>query len=90
MTVLADANDFTAFLVLSMCETYGAPAEVSRDTLWADVGTEASRLDLFEQFEDHFVVHFSDDDRESVQKVGDILDLLAKHDMAIREGRAHA
>ena len=90
MTVLADANDFTAFLVLSMCETYGAPAEVSRDTLWIDVGTERSRLDLFEQFEDHFVIHFTDDEREGVRKVGDILDLLAGRDAAIREGRAHA
>lgn len=89
MTVLAAANDFTAFLVLSMCETYGAPALVSCDTLWVDVGTEASRLDLFEQFEDHFVVHFTDEEREGIRKVGDILDLLAARDAALRE-RAHA
>lgn len=90
MTVLVDANDFTAFLILSMCEAYSAPAPVSRETLWIDVGTEDSRLNLFEQFEDHFVVHFSDDERESVRKVGDILDLLAGRDAAIREGRTHA
>lgn len=90
MTVLVGANDFTAFLILSMCEAYGAPAPVSRETLWIDVGTEASRLDLFEQFEDHFVVHFSDDERESIRRVGDILELLAARDAAVREARAHA
>lgn len=89
MTVLADANDFTAFLVLSMCETYGAPAPVSRDTLWIDVGTEATRLNLFEQCEDHFVVHFTDDEREGVRKIGDILDLLSTRDAALHE-RANA
>jgi len=90
MTVVADANDFTAFLVLSMCVTYDAPAQVSRDTLWIDVGTEASRLDLFELIETHFAAHFTDDERESVRKVGDILDLLAAHDRALRGERANA
>lgn len=89
MTFLADANDFTAFLVLSMCETYGAPAPVNRDTLWIDVGTEATRLNLFEQFEDHFVVHFTDDEREGVRKIGDILGLLSARDAALNE-RANA
>ncbi|WP_368933508.1 hypothetical protein [Brevundimonas naejangsanensis] len=90
MTVLAEANDFAAFLVLSMCETYGAPDHVSRDTLRIDVGTETSRVDLFEQFEDHFATHFTDDERESVRKIGDILDMLVARDDARRGGRADA
>lgn len=76
------AKDFTGFLILSMAVTYGAPADADRTTVWADVGSETDRLILFEQVEDFADISLSDEQRESVQTLGCLIDLVTQGELA--------
>lgn len=69
-------EDFAEFIILSMAATYGAPEGADRTTLWCDVGTDEQRLELFEQVEGFAHFTLSDEQRESVRTIGDLLDLL--------------
>ncbi len=76
------AKDFIGFLILSMAVTYGAPADADRTTAWVDVGTDTDRLILFEEVEDFAAVGFSDEQRESVQTLGCLIDLVTQGELA--------
>ena len=76
--VFQHPDDMAEFLILSMASSYGAPADAGRSTPWHLVGTEAGRLDLFEQVEDFAAISISDDQRERVRTLGDLIDLATQ------------
>lgn len=63
-------------LILSMCLTYGAPDDVGPATSWHDVGTDLCRLALLDEIEGMRGVGLTDDERESVRTVGDLVALV--------------
>lgn len=76
------AKDFTSSLILSMAVTCGAPVDADRATRWDEVGSDAERLTLFEQVEDFAAISLSDEQRESVQTLGCLIDLATQGDPA--------
>lgn len=63
-------------LILSMCLSYGAPEDVGPATSWHDVGTDLCRLTLLDEIEGMRGVGLTDDERESVRTVGDLVALV--------------
>lgn len=62
-------------LILSMCLSYGAPEDVGPATSWHDVGTDFCRLALLDESEGMRGVGLTDDERESIRTVGDLIAL---------------
>ena len=62
-------------LILSMCLTYGAPDDVGPATSWHDVGTDLCRLALLDEIEGIRGFDLTDDEREAISNVGDLIAL---------------
>lgn len=58
-----------------MCLTYGAPDDVGLATSWHDVGTDLYRLALLDEIEAMRGFDLTDDERESVRTVSDLIAL---------------
>lgn len=62
-------------LILSMCLSYGAPDDVGPTTSWHDVGTDLCRLALLDEIEGIRGFDLTDDEREAISTVGDLIAL---------------
>ena len=60
-------------LILSMCLTYGAPDDVGPATSWHEVGSDLCRVALLDEIADFRGFDLTDDERESVRTVSDVL-----------------
>lgn len=69
-------------IIASMALAYGAPSDVGPATPWHEVGTDICRLAFLDHVEEQFAVYLSDDQRESIGTLGDLISLV--------EGRADA
>lgn len=61
--------------VLNLCLTYGAPDDVGPANAWHDVGTDLCRLALLDEIEAVRGFDLTDDEREAVRTVGDVIAL---------------
>lgn len=68
-------SEVRAALILSMCLSYGAPEDVGPATSWHDVGTDLCRLAMLDEIEGMRGVGLTDDERESVRTVSDLIAL---------------
>lgn len=69
-----------AMIVASMSLTYGAPADAGPATPWHEVGTDFCRIAFLDHVEEQFAVDLTDDQREGICTLGDLINLV--------EGRA--
>lgn len=73
--LLKASRDVHQMLILSMCATYGAPDDVGPATAWHDVGTDLCRVALLDEIEDFRGFDITDEEREAIRTVGDLIAL---------------
>lgn len=69
-----------AIIIPSMAMIYGAPSDVGPATPWHEVGTDFCRIAFLDHVEEQFAVDLSDDQRERICTLGDLINFV--------EGRA--
>ena len=65
-------------IIAGMALQYGAPFDVGPATPWHEVGTDICRTVLLDEVESHFAVDVSDNERERIRTLGDLIRIVER------------
>lgn len=63
-------------IIASMAVQYGGPFDLGPMTPWHEIGTDICRMAMLQEVEDQFGRDLSDDQREGIRSVGDLIRLV--------------